>query len=206
MWAAMFRAMGIAWRRPLTFKPTVDIDVAFKHLGRPRWKSTLLQVRDVVMGRWPVGGRTQTVLSGQLMDPYDTYAFFNEVHRHDSLRWFVLASDRHLPFDVGLNPDREVLPALVANLASAHEGLQRWGGIQDTLAVDDETVRMRMNIAGFPNGRAWTCPAVRTHFLRGQSHKWWRILESMGIEEDMSLGWARDVGFRSGISRSFSSV
>jgi hypothetical protein len=25
----------------------------------------------------------------------------------------------------------------------------------------------------------------------------------MGIEEDMSLGWARDVGFRSGVSRAF---
>ena len=45
--------------------------------------------------------------------------------------------------------------------------------------------------------------AVRTHFLRGQSGAWWRLVESMGIEHDMSLGWARDVGFRSGISRPF---
>jgi hypothetical protein len=201
MWASMFEAMGLAWRRSPEFKPTVDIDVAFKHLGRPRWKSTLLQVRDVVMGRWDLVAQRRKVRSGRLFDPYDTYAFFNEVHRNQPLRWFVLASDRRLPFDVGLDPDREVLPALVASLASAHEEA-RVGWHPGYVAVNDEAVRAheRQRISMWPG---MDMSAVRTHFLRGEAGAWWRVLESMGIEEDMSLGWARDVGFRSGVSRAF---
>ena len=201
MWAVMFEAMGLAWRTPPEFKPTVDIDVAFKHLGRPRWKSTLLQVRDVVMGRWSLVAERRKVRSGRLADPYDTYAFFNEVHSDDPLRWFVLASDRRLPFDVGLDPDREVLPALVSNLTSAHEGA-RVGWHPGYAAVNDGAVRAheRQRISTWSGIDMST---IRTHFLRGEAGAWWRVLESMGIEEDMSLGWARDVGFRSGVSRAF---
>lgn len=201
MWGAVFHALGIAWSRRLTFKPTVDIDVAFKHLGRPRCKSTLLQVRDVLAGRWQLVQERKRVLAGQLMDPYDTYAFFNDLHRQDSLLWFVLASDRHAPHDVGLNPDGEVLPALVESLGSAHEG-SRVCWHPGYRAVDQEKVRVAEH-RRISEWQGVDLTAVRTHFLRGPSHKWWGMLESMGIREDMSLGWSRDVGFRSGISRSF---
>lgn len=201
MWAGMFESMGLKWQTSPTFRPTVDIDVAFKHLGRSRWKSNLLQLRDLCTGRWPQVVERKQVCSGQVTDPYDTYAFFNEVHRNAPLRWFVLAAERHLPHDVGLNPEHEVLPALVANLASAHAtaGVSWHPGY---VATDDEAVRKREHarISGWPG---MDMSAVRTHFLRGQSGAWWRLVESMGIEHDMSLGWARDVGFRSGISRPF---
>ena len=201
MWAVMLEGIGVKWRTPPEFKPTVDIDVAFKHLGRSRWKSNVLQMRDVVMGRWGSVAERRKVRSGRLSDPYDTYAFFNEVHRDRLLRWFVLASDRRLPFDVGLDPDREVLPALVATLASAHERA-RVGWHPGYAAFDDEAIRMheRRRISNWPG---MDMSMVRTHFLRGAAGSWWRVLESMGIEDDMSLGWARDVGFRSGISRAF---
>ena len=165
MWAALFEAMGLAWRTPPEFKPTVDIDVAFKHLGRSRWKSNLLQVRDVVMGRWGLVAERRKVHSGRLSDPYDTYAFFNGVHRDDPLCWFVLASDRRLPFDVGLDPEREVLPALVANLASAHEGTGGWH--PGYAAVNDEAVRAheRQRISTWSGIDMST---IRTHFLRGK--------------------------------------
>ena len=108
MWAVMFEAMGLAWRTPPEFKPTVDIDVAFNIWDARVGNRRLLQVRDVVMGRWSLVAERRKVRSGRLADPYDTYAFFNEVHSDDPLRWFVLASDRRLPFDVGLDPDLEV--------------------------------------------------------------------------------------------------
>ena len=201
MWAALFEGMGLAWRTAPKFKPTMDIDVAFKHLGRPRWKSNLLQVRDIVMGRWSLVAERRKVRAGLLSDPYDTYAFFNEVHRDDPLRWFVLASNRNPPFDVGLNPDCEVLPALVSNLVSAHEQA-RVSWHPGYAAVDDERVRS-FEFQRISNWPGVDTTSVRTHFLRGAPGSWWRALESMGIKEDMSLGWARDVGFRSGISRPF---
>ena len=52
----------------------------------------VVAVRDVVMGRWSLVAERRKVRSGRLADPYDTYAFFNEVHSDDPLRWFVLAS------------------------------------------------------------------------------------------------------------------
>ena len=199
MWAGMFESMGLKWQTSPTFRPTVDIDVAFKHLGRSRWKSNLLQLRDLCTGRWPQVVERKQVCSGQVTDPYDTYAFFNEVHRNAPLRWFVLAAERHLPHDVGLNPEHEVLPALVAKLASAHATA---GGSWHPgyVATDDEAVGKREHARISVAGHGHVCGS--NPFSQGSI---WPVclVESMGIEHDMSLGWARDVGFRSGISVPF---
>ena len=70
----LVEAWGLSDDRDSTFgwKPTFDVDVAFCHLGRPRWKSHLLQCRDVLLGRWQTASMRRRVLSGKSKDPYDT--------------------------------------------------------------------------------------------------------------------------------------
>ena len=201
MWSSLLTSWGIEVRTGLTFRPTIDIDVAYKHLGRPRWKSLLLNARDLMSGQWRMGHERSKVLKGAISDPYDTYADLKEIHNEESLWWFVLASNRSAPHDIGLNPDAPALPALVESLNSSsqpasvfwHPGYK---------AVDDSHVRS----AEFERFAGWEgtdSGTVRTHFLRGMPAEWWRSLEEMGIERDASLGWARDVGFRAGTSRPF---
>ena len=108
MWSSLLTSWGIEVRAGLTFRPTIDIDVAYKHLGRPRWKSLLLNACDLMSGHWRMGHERSKVLKGAISDPYDTYADLKEIHNEESLWWFVLASNRSAAHDIGLNPDAHV--------------------------------------------------------------------------------------------------
>ena len=182
-------------------EPTFDIDVAFKHAGRSRTKSWLLSARDVVLGRWSVVKERFQVLSGRLSDPYDTYGWIREVHREEPLTWFVLAANRQRPYDVGLDPEGEALPALVESLGHHVAGSKVcW---HPGHAALDHPDRLGLEGKRFGSWKGTFGGMVRTHFLRGNPRRWWPQLEALGIGADASLGWAQDVGYRSGVSRPF---
>lgn len=199
MWHAILAGVTDMPVRRMSFQPTFDVDVAYKHLGRPRWKSLLLQARDVVLGRWSVVVERFQTLRGQKKDPYDTYGWIRDCHSEESVGWFVLAADRKPPHDIGLNPNLDALPALVEVL---HRGRDVVGWHPSYAAVNDASVRRREQ----QRFESWGCGSarvIRTHFLRGTPGTWWREAVALGIESDASLGWSRDVGFRAGFSRPF---
>ena len=183
----------------MSFQPTFDVDVAYKHLGRPRWKSLLLQARDLVLGRWSLVVERRLTLRGKKKDAFDTYGWIRECHAEESVGWFVLAADRKPPHDIGLDPNGEALPALVEVLGQGNDVV---GWHPSYAAVDNQTVR-GLEKARFESWRHGNAHVVRTHYLRGAPGRWWREAVASGVESDASLGWSRDVGFRSGFSRSF---
>ena len=201
MWVGLFRSWGVPTPQGLRFQPTVDVDVAFKHLGRSRFKHVALQVRDAVLGRWNTVRERSRVVRGQEADPYDTYGFLHEVHRREAVSWFILAADRNRPFDIGLNPKLDVLPSLVESLSN-HAGGGDVCWHPGYKAMDDA------HVCQHEANRFWSWTStnrnmVRAHFLRSEPSRDWIRWEAMGVAHDASLGWARDVGFRAGTSRPF---
>ena len=187
-------------RRPLTCDWTFDVDVAFKHKGRSRLKSLLLQVRDLGLGRWTLVQERFRVNRGWMQDPYDTYDWLLEHHRGEQVTFHVLAANRNRPHDVGLNPYGTTLPQLVKDLSNRPQVVVRWhpgwGALEDPNVALAEQARVKP----WPGMR---CDEVRTHFLRGCPGRLWRQWVDMGVAVDSSLGWAHDVGFRAGTSRDF---
>lgn len=201
MWTALLGRWGWKVSEGLTFQPTVDVDVAFKHLGRSRTKSFALQLRDFFLGRWGRVIERRRVLRGEAPDPYDTYAWLKETHSSEPLWWFVLVAHRHPPFDIGLDPKKEVLPQLVESL-SWHPSGARVAWHPGYRAMDDEDVK-RSERERFSSWNGTDARMIRAHFLRSEPGRDWESWEAMGVREDASLGWARDLGFRAGTSRSF---
>lgn len=200
MWHAILSEVDRNASPSLSFRPTFDVDVAFKHLGRPRWKTWMLQSRDLVMGRWSLVRERSQTLRGRLNDPYDTYGWIRGIHAgREDVGWFVLAADRKAPFDIGLNPRLDVLPALVASLSQRKDTV---GWHPSYAAMDDEGVRQHEK-ARFQSWHGADAQVARTHFLRGQPGAWWRESARLGIKADASLGWAREVGFRAGFSQAY---
>ncbi|MDA0939816.1 MAG: hypothetical protein O2990_02330 [Bacteroidetes bacterium] len=201
MWVGLLRSWDVSIPRGLRFQPTVDVDVAFKHLGRSRLKHVALQVRDALLGRWNTVLERLRVVRGLETDPYDTFGFLHEVHSQEALTWFVLAADRSRPFDIGLNPELDVLPSLVESLSN-HAGSGDVCWHPGYKAMNDSHVCQR------EANRFWSWPSanremIRAHFLRSEPSRDWVRWEAMGVAHDASLGWARDVGFRAGTSRPF---
>lgn len=198
MWNAILFEVKVPGK-VLSFRPTFDVDVAFKHLGRPAWKSWSLQARDLVFGRWTLVSERSRTLRGKQKDPYDTYSWIRALHSEESIGWFVLAADRKAPNDVGLDPNLEVLPALVETLAAEKDSV---GWHPSYAAVEDMRVS-RKEKDRFQSWHGGNAQEVRTHFLRGTPGSWWRHAVSLGIKTDASLGWSRDVGFRAGFSQPY---
>ena len=201
MWHSLLTEWGFELRRGLTFQPSVDVDVAFKHLGRPRWKTWVLQVRDVLLGRLAEAAERLRVIRGHQQDPYDTYGWLKEVHVDEELWWFVLAARRSKPYDIGLDPEGSVLPHLVESL-SWHPGGTRVGWHPGYQAMNHKGVReeegRRFGLWEGSDGKV-----LRAHFLRSEPGEAWEWWDDCGVETDASLGWSRDVGFRAGVSRPF---
>ena len=199
----LVEAWGLSDDRDSTFgwKPTFDVDVAFCHLGRPRWKSHLLQCRDVLLGRWQTVSMRRRVLSGKSKDPYDTYAWIKDFHRNEALTWYVLAAKRRRPYDVGLDPKSPALSGLRESLTH-HEGgaLVRWHPGHGAMSSEEDLLQERREALQWTRGDH---RGIRAHFLRSEPGEAWRTWERLGVEEDCSLGWSREVGFRGGVSRPY---
>ena len=102
MWHSLMTEWDIPLHLNFTFQPTIDIDVAFKHLGRSRWKYYALQSRDFLCGRWGLVRERWCVLKGRKKDPFDTSDVLKEWHGDESIWWFVLTANRSRPYDIGL--------------------------------------------------------------------------------------------------------
>lgn len=201
MWHGLRGRTEWAETPTMTCQWTFDVDVAFKHLGRSWRKHWALQCRDVFTGRWSLVLERWSVMKGRWRDPYDTYGWITKTHHGMPLTWFVLAAKRRKPFDVGLDPARSVLPALVEQLDFAGPEHRvswhpSWTALSDSGVFDSESTMVHSWPGIEPN-------AVRSHFLRGTPGKWWKRLVEHGISHDASLGWSDDMGFRNGISRPF---
>ena len=138
-------------------------------------------------------------LRGKKKDAFDTYGWIRDCHSKESVGWFVLAAERKPPHDIGLDPNGEVLPALVEVLG---EGNDVVGWHPSYVAVDSQTAR-ELEKVRFESWRHGNARVVRTHYLRGTPGRWWHEAVALGLESDASLGWSRDVGFRAGFSRPF---
>ena len=128
--------------QPLVCDWTFDVDVAFKHKGRSRLKSWLLQVRDFGLGRWAAVQERFKVNRGWIQDPYDTYDWLLEHHRGEQVTFHVLAATRNRPYDVGLDPAGSRVASIGGGLGPATE--RRWcGGILDGVPWKTPTWRRR---------------------------------------------------------------
>ena len=201
MWHSLMTEWGIPLPSKFSFQPTIDIDVAFKHLGRSRWKYWALQMRDLLCLRLGVVRERWNVVTGRQKDPYDTFDQLKEWHREESIWWFVLAANRSRPYDIGLDPSGCALSHVVSVLASwESQGRVCWHPGYKAMDSDEVLHEEAQRFFSLP-GTTRDC--VRAHFLRSQPGRDWLRWEKLGVSEDASLGWSRDVGFRSGVSRPF---
>jgi len=69
-------------------------------------------------------------------------------------------------------------------------------------AMDEVGWRRRERVR-FEGWQGASSGLIRSHFLRSHPARDWVMWEQEGVQEDASLGWSRDVGFRAGVSRPF---
>jgi hypothetical protein len=176
------------------FIPTIDIDIAYAYRGRGVLHSIGAGLRDLLLLRFQnLTKRFQVVVRGET-DPYDTYKWLIDIHKGNNLpsRCFVLRAEKKSPYDVGLDP-REV-DVLISSLEE--NWTVCWHPSYASTKKDSLIFNREKN--EFPS----PTDVVRTHFLRGNTEIWSKLVEQ-GITHDYSMGYSDLPGFRAGMSRPF---
>jgi hypothetical protein len=171
---------------------TMDMDVAFAYKGRSFTRRVGATGKDLLNLRFDRLKERFSVLSGRVVDPFDTYDLFLANDGADSKRLFIPVGDRS-PYDNNLSTESESMRQHISALQKRvsiglHPSYQSLGNEE---LVRREKAKLERKLGG-------KITESRQHFLRFSLPETYRILQSIGVAKDYSMGFHDEVGFRAG--------
>ncbi|RXK59820.1 hypothetical protein ESA94_12250 [Lacibacter luteus] len=178
-----------------TFLPTYDIDIAwsYKHKG-------LLKTIGAALKHPSTIAKRLRVLSGKENDPYDSYAWLEQLHEQYALQpiYFFLLAKRQSEYDKNTSPSKSALQQLIrTTVAKAtialHPSTQ--STVNTTLLKQEKELLQwisRKKIA-----------ATRNHYIQFHLPHSYQALIVNGFTDEYSMGYGTVNGFRASTSRSF---
>jgi hypothetical protein len=181
------------------FQPTYDVDIAWKYLhkGNKRlwggyFKDLLtLNLRNVLERR--------AVLSGKQKDPYDCFAWLDEMHQQYKLQpLYFLLLGKLSDFDKNAEPTLPAMQKLMLDLSAQYElGIHPSYGSHESVNILKGEVDILANVTHK------TITKSRQHYIKFTLPQTYERLIAAGITDDYSMGYASGNGFRAGTSNSF---
>ena len=183
-----------------TFLPTYDIDeaYAYRHKGLIRtWGGKL---RSMIRGNKEENKLRNEVLSGKVLDPYDSFDEMDKINRSARLQpvYFFLVPARTGRYDRNISPRTTAM----RNLITRHSQKYQLGVHPSWQSGDDAAlVRNEIKYLGELTGKKIV--ASRQHFIRFTLPHTFRELEQAGITEEYSMGYGSINGFRASVATPF---
>ncbi len=181
------------------FIPTIDVDVAYAHLGR-KMRVTIGSYFKLLSRFKIVGILNKTlVLMGLRKDEYDTYQYQEEIFKRYNLRpiYFFLAGKRTM-YDRNIETGGNSFSALIKKLSSfADIGIHpSYHSASQPEIVGEEIERVGKNLTE-------GVTKSRQHFLKIILPDTYRCLVQLGVTDDYSMAYADAPGFRAGVCTPF---
>jgi len=184
--------------RAFQYISTIDIDNAYaflfkgisRTLGATLRSLLNLNIEDNIR-------RYQTLASKR--DPYDTYDVFFDIHQKYNINplWFFLVGNSG-KFDDNVSIDKTAYQNLIRDLAGRFDvGLHpSYRAFKDYELLNQEIGKLE-NIIGRKVTKS------RQHYLKIHFNETYNNLIKAGIQEDYTMGYATDIGFRAGTCTPF---
>ncbi|HTB33182.1 MAG TPA: polysaccharide deacetylase family protein [Bacteroidia bacterium] len=181
------------------FLPTVDIDIAYAHLGRNIGLTLGSYFKALSKFNFKLLIEKKLVLLGLKKDPFDTFDYQETLFKKYKMRpiYFFLAGKRGHN-DKNISPDNSHFKKLVNKLSSfADIGIHpSYHSESDPKTVAEEIGNVERNMS-----QKITCS--RQHFLRLNLPETYRCLAELGITDDYTMIYAGVTGFRASICTPF---
>lgn len=186
--------------KPVAFLPTYDIDIAwsYRHKGWLRNMGALLLL--IVKGRWASFAERIAVLRGKRADPFDAYAWMNQLHERHHLKpyYFFLLAIKRGRYDKNISPHHPAMQALIT------DHLIRYPvGIHPSWRSGDENAWLQKEIDLLAAVTGKKVLASRQHYIRMRLPDTYRHLIEAGIGFDFSMGYGSINGFRASVSTAY---
>ena len=175
------------------FQPTYDIDIAwsYKHKGLLRKISGFLKS--------PSSERIK-VLTGAVKDPFDCYAWLNQLHQQYNLHplYFFLVANKNGLYDKNILPHTDAMWKLVKHHAAKYSiGLHpSWQSGDDKFLLKKEKQQLEEMCED-------AVSKSRQHYIRFNLPEGYERLIAVGITDDYSMGYGSINGFRASVALPF---
>lgn len=182
------------------FIPTVDVDIAYAHLGKGFVRTWGAIAKLLLRGNLKEIGQRFSTMLGSGNDPYDNFDMLLELfsgHKPDAI-FFILAGDPG-PYDRNLSVKNKRFAALIRKLSKKAEiGVHPSYGAGSNIGKIEKEIRRIEGITGKKITKS------RQHFLKMSLPDTYESLIEAGITDDYSMGYASMPGFRASIANLFS--
>jgi len=182
-----------------TFKMTYDIDMAWAYLHRPWWRLLGGGLAQLVRGQWAGLLERIRVIQQQSDDPFYIFPYLEKMDAQYGYetRYFWLLGDPG-KYDTNADHRLAVVRALIQSIAARSSV-----GIHPSFASNQKKGQLREEISRLESIIDREVVDSRQHFLMLKFPQTYRALLAAGIQEDYSLGYADQVGFRAGLAGAF---
>lgn len=181
------------------FIPTYDIDIAWSFRNKGFTRNTGGFLRDLFKLNFNDLNNRIMVLLGHRKDPYDTYELQKSWAKEYQLQpiYFILFGELG-PYDKNISTINPNLHTLIKDLLD-HAQI----GIHPSYESNENTHLLQKEIKNLGETIHVDITKSRQHFLKLHLPVTYRNLLSYGIEDDYTMGYASEVGFRASICTSF---
>lgn len=181
------------------FKMTYDIDMAWAYLHRPWWRLWGGGLAQLLRGQWVGLLERIRVTRQQSGDPFYIFPYLEKMDaQYDyETRYFWLLGDPG-KYDTNADHRLAVVQDLIQSVATRSSV-----GIHPSFASNQKKGQLKEEISRLGNIIDQEVVDSRQHFLMLKFPHTYRALLAAGIQEDYSLGYADQVGFRAGLAGTF---
>lgn len=178
---------------------TVDIDQAYMYRNKSLKRFVGANIKEATKFRLKRVADRKMSYFGMKKDPWDVYDKLKLVFQNSISKpyFFFLVAD-YGTFDKNLDPENKGFKKLIREIDTwANVGLHpSYASNQNVETLKKEKQRLE-NILGRP------VTSSRQHYIKLSLPNTYRDLLSVGITDDYTMGFADNIGFRAGTSRSF---
>jgi hypothetical protein len=186
------------------FQPTLDIDQAWQVRYKGIVRNLGGGLRELLKGDFQKLKHRLDILRGVKSDPFFTFPYIFELHKNNAPVIFWLLGN-YARFDKNTPTQNIEFQQLIQQVADKYAvGLHPSYASNDSIEVLNlEKKRLEAILKNSPFTIHHSPLRSRQHFLRLRFPETYRRLLEVGIQEDWSMGYADDIGFRAGIATPF---
>lgn len=173
---------------------TFDIDIAFAYTHRSPMRIIAATAKNLLSGNLSIVAERGQVLLNAIPDPFDTYAFQEEISKASNSRtvyFFLLGSGGEM--DRNISPKNQKFQKLIKHISSYADV-----GIHPSYLSGEKQEEFTLEIKQLKEIVEKPVTQSRQHFLRMDVPNTYNRLVKEGITSDYTMGYAEQLGFRSG--------
>jgi len=176
-----------------SFLPTYDIDMAFSYKHKGVLRNTGSFIKSPSLERIKV-------LAGLKQDPFDCFAWLNQLHDDYLLQpvYFFLMAEKNGDYDKNILPQKEPMRKLILEHSKKYTiGIHPSWQSGDHHNLIQQEKKLLETVSQKPIIHS------RQHYIRFELPADYRLLIEHGITNDYSMGYGSINGFRASVATSF---